>query len=244
MSLKAKYILAILFGGVVLTAIIIRICINQTTFVDDSYIFLRLAENAVNGHGFRWNINEAPLEGYTSFLYFLINIFAVRFFLHPELFLQIFGIMTSFATIVFIYLLYNEVDPKLKTENLITTILVSISPCFVYWSVAGMETSFYMMFLMFSLFIYFKKSNAPLIYIVTGALFAILYLIRPECIVFFIYVLFFTSYQLFRERNKSKWLLLICMVFGFQFIFASYFMWHLKYFGVLFPNSYYAKVGG
>jgi hypothetical protein len=244
MSLKAKYILAISFGGVVLTAIIIRICINRTTFVDDSYIFLRLAENAVNGYGFRWNINEAPLEGYTSFLYFLINIIAVKFFVIPELFLQIFGITTSIGTIVCVYLLYNEVNPLLRTENLITSILVLISPCFVYWSVAGMETSFYMMFLMFSLFIYFKKSNTPFSYIATGALFAILYLIRPECIVFFIYVLLFTAYQLFKEKNKFKWLLLICMVFGFQLIFAPYFIWHLKYFGMLFPNSFYAKVGG
>jgi hypothetical protein len=244
MNSKSKYIFAICFGAIALAAIIIRICINETTFVDDSYIFLRIAENAVNGHGFAWNINEPPLEGYTSFLYFLINIFAVRFFSHPELFLQIFGITTCLATIIFVYLLYNEVDPLLKTENLITSILVSISPCFIYWSTAGMETTFYMMFLMLSVLIYFKRSNSPISYVTTGALFAILYLIRPESIVFFIYVLFFTAYQLFKGKNDSKWLLLISMVFGFQLIFAPYFMWHLKYFRVLFPNSYYAKVGG
>ena len=244
MNSKSKYIFAICFGAIVLGAIIIRICFNETTFVDDSYIFLRIAENAVNGHGFAWNINEPPLEGYTSFLYFLINIFAIKFFIHPELFLQIFGITTSFATIVFVYLLYNEANPLLKTENLVTSILVSISPCFIYWSTAGMETSFYMMFLMFSVLIYFKKSNSPISYIATGALFAILYLIRPESIVFFIYVLLFSAYQLFKEKNNSIWLLLISMVFGFQLIFAPYFMWHLNYFGVLFPNSYYAKVGG
>jgi hypothetical protein len=153
---------------VVLAAILIRLCLNETTFVDDSYIFLRIAENAVNGHGFVWNINEAPLEGYTSYLYFLINIIAIKFFSGPELFLQIFGIFTSLITIVLVYLLYNEVDPLLKTENLVTSILVSISPCFLYWSVAGMETSFYMMFLIFTIFIYIKIGHTLINYIVTG----------------------------------------------------------------------------
>ena len=244
MNSKSKYIFAICFGMIVLAAITIRLFMNGTTFVDDSYIFLRIAKNTVNGHGFTWNINEPPLEGYTSFLYFLINIFAVKFFSNPELFLQVFGITTSFITIVLIYLLYNEVNPLLKTENLVTSVLVSISPCFLYWSTAGMETSFYMMVLMFSVFIYIKKDNFPISYMTMGGLFAILYLIRPECIVFFIYALFFSAYQLFTGKNKSKWLLLLCMVFGFELIFVPYFFWHLKNFDTLFPNSYYAKIGG
>jgi len=241
---KSKYIFAICFGAVVLTIITIRLCINETTFVDDSYIFLRIAENAVSGHGFVWNINEAPLEGYTSFFYLIINILAVKFFSHPELFLQIFGIITSFVTIVFVYLLYNEINPIIKTENLITSILISISPCFIFWSIAGMETSFYMMFLIFTVFIYLKKSTSPISYMIKGGLFAVLYLIRPESMVFFIYALFFSAYELFIEKSNSKLLLLTCMVFGFELIFAPYFIWRLNYFGVLFPNSYYAKVGG
>jgi len=241
---KSKYIYAICFGAAALAAILIRVCLNETTFVDDSYIFLRIAENAVNGHGLVWNINEAPLEGYTSFFYLIINIIAVKFFNHPELFLQIFGITTSFVTIALIYLLYNAVDPLLKTENLITSILILISPCFIFWSTAGMETSFYMMFLIFTIYIYLKKTNSPISYIATGGIFAVLYLIRPESMVFFIYALFFSAYQLFKEKNNSKLLLLTCMVFGFQLIFAPYFIWHLNYFGVLFPNSYYAKIGG
>lgn len=230
--------------AVVLAAIVIRLCINQTTFVDDSYIFLRFAKNALEGYGFRWNINEPPLEGYTSFLYLLVNIFAVKFFSYPEMFLQVFGIITSLVTIVLIYLLYNEVNPLLKTENLVTSILVLISPCFIYWSLAGMETSFYMMFLIFSLLFYFRKSKMPISYAAAGALFAVLYLIRPESILFFIYAFLFSACRLFTEKHQRKWLLLICMVFGFQLIFAPYFIWHVKYFGVLFPNSYYAKVGG
>ncbi|NUM63395.1 MAG: hypothetical protein HUU44_14860, partial [Ignavibacteriaceae bacterium] len=43
-----------------------------TTILDDAYIFLRYAENIVNGYGFVWNIHEAPVEGYTSFLYLVV----------------------------------------------------------------------------------------------------------------------------------------------------------------------------
>lgn len=244
MNSKIKYIFAIFFGSAVLGAIIIRLCINETTFVDDSYIFLKIARNVISGHGFVWNIGELPLEGYTSFLYLVINIIALKFFSQPELFLQIFGIITSGIIIVLVYRLYDSVNPTLKTENLVTAILVSISPCFLYWSLAGMETSFYMMFLSLTVLVYTKRNNTPIDYFVIGVLFGILSLIRPESIVFFVYAILFSIYQFYREKVNNKMLLLVCIVLGFQLIFTPYFLWRLNYFGEILPNSYYAKVGG
>ncbi len=39
------------------------------TFLDDTYISMRYARHLVNGHGLVWNVGEAPVEGYTNFLW-------------------------------------------------------------------------------------------------------------------------------------------------------------------------------
>lgn len=39
---------------------------------DDAYIYLRYAENLVNGNGFRWNVGDAPVEGFTGPLFLLL----------------------------------------------------------------------------------------------------------------------------------------------------------------------------
>ena len=63
-----------------------------TTILDDAYIFFRYAENLVNGYGFVWNIGEAPVEGYTSFLYLSTLIIAKFFSIDLELFAILFGL--------------------------------------------------------------------------------------------------------------------------------------------------------
>jgi hypothetical protein len=39
------------------------------TLTDDTYISMRYARHLANGHGLVWNIGEAPVEGFTNFLW-------------------------------------------------------------------------------------------------------------------------------------------------------------------------------
>ena len=40
--------------------------------IDDAFVTFRYAENFVNGHGFVFNPGDAPVEGYSNFLWLLI----------------------------------------------------------------------------------------------------------------------------------------------------------------------------
>ena len=102
----------------------LRLNYLHTTILDDAYIFLRYAENFVNGYGFVWNIGEPPVEGYTSFLYLATLILVKFLYIDLESFAIIFGIITSAFTIYFSYLIYDYLYSKrlLKTSSVIFSI--------------------------------------------------------------------------------------------------------------------------
>ncbi|HCP84004.1 MAG TPA: hypothetical protein DIT88_06335, partial [Planctomycetaceae bacterium] len=45
------------------------IYVQRNFYHDDAYITLRYAQNWIDGNGLTWNVNEKPVEGFTSFLH-------------------------------------------------------------------------------------------------------------------------------------------------------------------------------
>jgi len=218
-----------------------------TTIVDDAYIFFRYAENIVNGYGFVWNIGEQPIEGYSSFLYLVVLIFAKFLTLDFELFSLIFGIITSTFTLYFAYLIYQFSYPdqeKYTFANIVAVIIITVSPAFLYWSVAGMETSFYSMFLLLTIYYYLKLLNSIRASLLKGILFGLLCMLRFEAVIFFLAALYYLI-KVDKSLIKVKIdRLAFTFVLGFTIIFGTYFLWRWSYFGYFLPNTFYAKTGG
>lgn len=218
-----------------------------TTILDDAYIFFRYAENIVNGYGIVWNIGEAPVEGYTSFLYLFTLIIAKFLSFDLEQFAILFGTITSAFTLYFAYLIYVHLYPqdKIKTSaNIITIIILALSPAFTYWSGAGMETSFYSMFLMMTIYYFLLLPNSFKANLLQGTLFGLLCVVRFEAVLFFLAALYYLIKEdksFFRIRISRNSIL---FVIGFTIIFGTYFIWRWNYFGYFFPNTFYAKTGG
>jgi len=218
-----------------------------TTILDDAYIFFRYAENIANGYGFVWNIGEAPVEGYTSFLYLIILVAAKFVSIDLELFAILLGIVSSTLTLFFSYLIYDHLHSKKlihPSANLITVLILALSPSYIYWSGAGMDTAFYSMFLMLTIYFFLKLSNSPREVFIKGVLFGLLCIIRFEAVLFFIAALFYLmkdDISLKRVRVNNT---LILFSLAFILIFGTYFIWRWSFFGYFFPNTYYAKTGG
>jgi arabinofuranosyltransferase len=218
-----------------------------TTILDDAYIFFRYAENIANGYGFVWNIGELPVEGFTSFLYLVILVLVKFFTIDLELFSILFGIISSALTLYIAYLIYDHLYSKNlnhPSANLITVIILALSPAYTYWSGAGMETSFYSMFLLLTIYLFLKLSDKSRYSLLIGALFGILCIIRFEAVLFFAAAL----YYLMKEKSSLLKIKInrnaILFAIGFTVLFGSYFIWRWSYFGYFFPNTFYAKTGG
>ena len=218
-----------------------------TPIVDDAYIFLRYAENVVNGHGFVWNVGEQPVEGYTSFLYLVVIIIGKLLSLNLETYCIAIGIMSSSLTLYFAYLIYQNfipVENDLSLENKITVVIIALSPAFLYWSGAGMDTSFYSMFLVITIYYFLKLPDSTRSLLLKGVLFGLLCVTRFEAVLFFLLALYYLMRKeksLIKIRiNKSA----VLFASGFTIIFAAYFIWRWSYFGYFLPNTFYAKTGG
>lgn len=218
-----------------------------TTILDDAYIFFRYAENIVNGYGFVWNIHEAPVEGYTSFLYLIILVAAKLVTIDLELFAILFGILSSTLSLFFVYLIYDHLYAKKlnnPSANLITVIILALSPSYLYWSGAGMETAFYSMFLTLTIYFFLKLSSSPRKVFVKAVLFGLLCIIRFEAVLFFIAALVYLmkDHFTFKKIRINKTGVIFSAIF--ILIFGSYFIWRWSFFGYFLPNTFYAKTGG
>jgi arabinofuranosyltransferase len=228
-----------------------------TTILDDAYIFFRYAENIFSGFGFVWNINEPPVEGYTSFLYLVTLLTAKYLSIDLELFAILLGTLSSALTLYFAYLIYEFLYSKVLTHrwvNIVTIVILTLSPAYIYWSPAGMETSFYSIFLLLTMYSFLKLSdkkdidgsnkNHSALILFNGILFGLLCVLRFEAVLFFLAAFFF----LIKEENSLVRIkinsIAVLFVLGFIIIFGTYFVWRWSYFGYFFPNTYYAKTGG
>ena len=244
---KTKIINFLSLAAFFLVLNLLRLNYIHTTILDDAYIFFRYAENIVNGYGFVWNIHEPPVEGYTSFLYLSVLIAAKTVSIDLESFAIIFGIVTSVFTLYFTYLIYDYLYAKIlskKSSIIFSVIILTISPAYSYWSAAGMETSFYCMFIAMTFYLFLKLPDTATKIFFKGILFGLLCALRFEAVPFFIVALYYlvkTDKSFFRiEITKGS----LLFIFGFSIIFGTYFIWRWSYFGYFFPNTFYAKTGG
>jgi hypothetical protein len=128
--------------------------------------------------------------------------------------------------------------------KIITVIILALSPAFAYWSAAGMETSFFSMFLMLSIYYFLKLPNSFKANLLKGIFFGFLCVLRFEAVLFFLVVLYYlmkeekSFFKIKPDKNAAIFIL------GFTVIFGTYFIWRWSYFGYFFPNTFYAKTGG
>ncbi|MCU0407249.1 MAG: glycosyltransferase family 39 protein [Ignavibacteriaceae bacterium] len=208
---------------------------------------MRYAENIFDGYGFVWNINEPPVEGYTSFFYLVTLIIAKFLSIDLEMFAILLGIISSTLTLFLAYLIYDNLYSKNldhPSANLITVIILALSPSYPYWSGAGMETAFYSMFLMLTIYFFLRLSNSSREVFIKGVFFGLLCIIRFEAVLFFLAALVYLMKDHFAFKkiqiNKTE----LIFSAAFILIFGIYFIWRWNFFGYFLPNTFYAKIGG
>ncbi|WP_232048513.1 glycosyltransferase family 39 protein [Legionella adelaidensis] len=217
--------------------------------VDDMYIPLRYARNWSEGYGLVWNINEPPVEGYTSFIFLALGKFAIQMGLNPVFVLKIAGAVGLFITFIGIYLI----------SRLWFTPLIALIPSFwmlfykgqIIWSVSGFETTVYQSIFCFSVYFILKglghlaypQKRGPLVkvyWIMAGILLGLGAMTRPEMPGFV--ALFLVLMWMDKPRTAPVFYRnLLYFIASFIFIFAPYFIWRWTYFGHLFPNSVSCK---
>lgn len=233
----------------ILYILFIALFITHSLFLsgiaEDSHITFRFAQNWAAGYGPLWNFSEAPVEGYTNFLWVAVS--ALIIYLDWDLFsvVTIIGISASLITI--------ELTRKFSLNYLGCNKLIALVPCLFLalsgpmatWASSGMETNIFGLMLFSACYNFAgywreqKQSqlNFAFIFILLATL------LRPEGLMVFC-LMIGMSVILSMNQVKRTALNHFLPVAFYVVPFSLYFIWRLDFFGDPLPNTFYAKTGG
>lgn len=218
--------------------------INNHFLIDDAFIYARYARNVSLGYGFVWNPGEAPVSGFTSFLYMMVLIFVQKIGLSTVPVMPILGFMSSVLIFILSWFLGETLNPGHTLENLLSIVLIGLSPIFLFWGSNGMEMPLYTALLMISALSYLGYQHHKIPGWVVGGIFGLTTLCRPESLALFGFTIIFDGILKFSRQKKLFQKDTLIMAGAFIIIYAPMVIWEWIYFGYPFPNTYYAKTMG
>ncbi|CAM4499014.1 hypothetical protein MYXA107069_20965 [Myxococcus xanthus] len=234
--------------GVALMAIFLLACLLLTGGgLDDSFITYRYAKHLAGGHGIAWNVGEQPpVEGYTSFLWVVLNAIPIALGGSPLLASKLLSIAAAGAIIVLTLSGAHPIQERPWRAVLAT--LVALCTPLAYYTQTGMETVFFTALAFASTGLALREfagNPRPLWLMASSTLFGLAAITRPEGVMLFgLIAASGLSLRRSAEDGRISRRTLLFFVAPFFAIWLTYFMWRLQHYGWLFPNTYYAKHSG
>lgn len=247
-----------------------RLWVYRGALIDDAYISLRYGRNWTDGLGFVFNAGER-VEGYTNFLWVVLGGWLHRTPWDPMLGLRCVSLL-GLGILLWSCLragsrledLAGGFEPV--TVSVLGVTLLSVESL-AYYATTGMET---MLFAALSALAFYlaclerghgnrrddedgARARARVRAWRRGSVlfFVLLALTRPEGVLLFAlsHGTLMLADLLWRSRigaaeMRRRWLRSVLDGGLFGLLYGVYFLWRWRYFGDLFPNTYYAKVTG
>lgn len=225
---RRNYIL-VLIGVWVFFAIMF---LRTSWLCDDAYITFRTVDNAVNGYGLRWNVNER-VQAYTHPLWLFLHI--PFYFITREMFLT--PIFISFTISMLTIIILTLFVAQNTAQILIITSILGFSRAFVDFSSSGLENPMSHFLLVLFIFLFLRgKFILPNMFFLSF-ISCLATLNRQDCLLIYLPALIYTWWH---TENKIKGFFILCAGF-IPLLFWEIFS--IVYYGFPFPNTAYAKLG-
>lgn len=213
---------------------------------DDIFIALRYVQNLLAGNGLVYNKGER-VEGFTDFLWIMLISFFTWMKRDPLNTVQVLGILSSVGTLILCSVITYKISNRSKAFIIpFITLALALNYDYNTWATSGLETALFS-FLLCSAFysFFFSEMKEPKRYVVSGLFLCLALLTRPDTLlIVFLANLLFVCNQLFFKKEVVK---IIKSVLFFNLavlvIYVPYFLWRYNYYGFIFPNTYYDKLG-
>ncbi len=238
-------VLAVLAVAVSLFAFRVREC-----FVDDAFTGFQYIHNLLAGHGFVFHPGERPVEGVTN-IGWLLALTPLSAAIGPTLAAKAAGLALLLASLATTMLLCRALAMRLERTcrpekpgqyndrpfglTLIPTILLACSFAFIYFPLAGMETSLLALTLLLMACAALRRP----IGIAPPLLCAFAFLVHPEAAT--VYPLYAVILWIRNHENRRR-----LVIDGTIFLAAIVAITAIRfaYFGDVVPNTFHSKPGG
>lgn len=213
----------------------------QTGIVDDTYIFLRYAENLASGAGPVFNPGE-HVEGYTSPLWVLLlgglALLGIDLVAAAPIASGLFGLAT-------VLLLYREAHTRLSRPSAVLAAVpawfLATNPSLVFWSWSGMETAAVTFLLTCSVPQFLRELEGGSRMTRSGLLYLVAVWTRPDVLAVLPALALVVAWA---HRSRPSLLRRKLVSFLAPLLLLSvHFAWRYSYYGAFLPNTYQAKAG-
>lgn len=243
---KGRMPRAVIPIAAIIAVAIVGIFVAWPFTADDSYITFRYSKHLAEGMGLVWNAHNAGhVEGYTNFLWMLLMVFPHILGFSAALFSKIIGLVCLAGCGIIIYMYIRKRTGKAGIAFL-TLLMFMLLPSTYFHAVSGLETTLYALLILLLFILGLESllnSNqrpstvavvvAPILTLCAG-------MTRPEGVLPGTIVLT-TLYLCAHPLNRRKILLMFTLLLIIPGVL--YFLWRYSYFGWLFPNTFYVKLG-
>jgi len=241
---------AVLVFGFLATAAILGAHAWAYRFLaDDAFISFRYARNLARGAGLVFNPGEAPVEGYTNFLWVLMLAGMDRLGLPPERAAQALSLLATAALwcAVSWWAWRRARDPAGVWTALMPPLMLAGCRSIAVWSTSGLETRLFEALILIGFMRWIMEVQAlregrPRRSVATW-LFALAALTRPDGILLGGTALAVGAVWLARERALNPAWLARALI-PFALLVGGHLIFRLSYYGEWLPNTWYAKVHG
>lgn len=225
-----RWVWVLLLATLVLTA---HAWLYRHFVVDDVFITFRYVQQWTHGHGLVYNQGER-VEGYSNFLWIVLlapfDLAGVDLLVAAKGL----GLALSLGTLA-----VCAAWARRLPGPPVAPLVLAAAAHFAGWAVGGLETALFTGLLIAAAF-WFVREEAMGDGWVSGPLFGLLALARPEGLLFAGLAVGWRAWALWRSRTlpqRRDWHRLLPLLL----MVGAYFAWRLAYYGELLPNTVYAK---
>ena len=205
---------------------------------DDAYISFRYADNWARGLGPVFNAGER-VEGYTNFLWTALLAGLIKLGAHPGQASLVISLACFVGAVLLLDRLALQVTSPEGRGLGIAPLLAGASFLVANFATSGLETMFAATLVLLSL----ERAQArrPLAAGLAGIAAA---MSHPDHGIFYAALGVALGWQALverREERRQRWQDFLWYALPFVVVYLPYFVWRWRYYGDLFPNTYYAK---
>ena len=213
---------------------------------DDAYISFHYAQNLVEHGRLTYNPTGEFVEGYSNFLWTILMAVGLWFGIKPETTSQVLGLLFwNGALLVF----YSFLQKELKNSfwSLLGILLLGLNYSVSIYATGGLETSLQLFLTLLVINWTWKIIGEQLVlrnFLILSLIYGIGCLNRMDFALVVLWsggVVLYTTYKQIALGKFYKYLFALGL--PGSFLIVLWLSWKLYYYGDIFPNTFYAKVG-
>lgn len=213
---------------------------------DDAYISFVFSRNLAEHGELSFNLGH-PVEGYTNLWTVLIAL-GMLLGIAPEVSSRVLGLACALGTLYVVFRLTERALGRPSAWAAVPALLLACSSGFACWTSGGLETQLFTLLVVIALDGVVDAVQRPRAIIRAGIALALAAMTRPEgLLVAGVLGLVQLSTIVSTYHAYRKWPSRAVDLIGaglFLGLWAPWFYWRYRYYGYLWPNTYYVKAAG